>query len=148
MIVQPDGEECGCGQLGCLEQYASATNLARCARRRIERDGRASSLAAVLAEKGDLDAKDVSDAADGGDELALEVWEQSMRYLAIGCVRLARLFGPDRIVLGGGLARAGDHFRRLHWQLSPPRTQIALAELGNDAGVIGAAGVAWQRFGN
>ena len=153
MIVDPDGEPCGCGQRGCLERYASAAFLAQYARRLIEQDGRASSLAAVLAAAGDINAKDVGDAARAGDALAAEVWDRAMRFLAVGCVNLCRIFDPDLIVLGGGLANAGDellaplneHFRRLHWRLAEPATEIAIAQLGNDAGVIGAAGAAWEQ---
>jgi glucokinase len=155
MIVDPGGEECGCGQRGCLERYASATYLARHARRLIEREGRPSRLAEVLREKGDIDARDVCDARRAGDALAGEVWDRAVRFLAIACVSLCRVLDPDRIVLGGGMAKAGDdllgplraHFRREHWNLAPPRTELALASLGNDAGVIGAAGVAWEQFG-
>ena len=155
MIVEPDGERCGCGQQGCLERYASATYLARHARRLIEEDGRDSSLRAVLEQAGDIDAKAVVHARAAGDALAEEVWDRAMRFLAIGCVNLCRIFDPDRIVLGGGMAAAGEdlmaplrrHFAEAHWHLAEPKTDLALAALGNNAGVIGAAGVAWERFG-
>ncbi|KKL29038.1 hypothetical protein LCGC14_2369150, partial [marine sediment metagenome] len=155
MIVQPDGEQCGCGQKGCLERYTSATYLARCARRRIEVDGAAGALADVLARRGKISAKDVAEARDEGDKLAEEVWDRAMTYLAIACVNICRILDPDLIVLGGGMAGAGDsllqplreHFAALHWRLDEPRTSLVLATLGNDAGVIGAAGAAWQEFG-
>ena len=86
-----------------------------------------------------------------GDELACLVWDQCAYYLAIGCVNICRIFDPEMIVLGGGMARAGEdlmrpvmkHFAELDWSLTARLTEIRLAELGNDAGVIGAAGVAW-----
>ncbi len=154
IIVEPGGEQCGCGQRGCLERYASATYLARYARRLIEQDRRESSLAEVLRQTGRLDARDVEHACRDGDPLAREVWDRAVKYLAVGCVNLCRILDPDVIVLGGGLAKAGDrlleplsdHFRRLHWEISPPKTRLTLAELGNDAGVIGAAGAAWEKF--
>jgi len=154
MIVEPGGEKCGCGQQGCLERYCSALYIARLARRMIEKDGRASSLKAVLDAKGDIDAKDISDACRDGDELASYVWDNGAYYLALGCVNICRIFDPDEIVLAGGMARAGDelmepvtrHFRRLHWKLTEPKTRLAIAALGSDAGVVGAAGVAWQKF--
>ncbi len=156
MIVEPDGEPCPCGQRGCLERYASASALARYARRLIEQDRRKSSLADLLGRKGDLDAVDVNEARRAGDALAAEVWDRSIRYLAVGCVSIARLLDPDLIVLGGGLAKAGDdllgplrrHFSRLNWTIDEQKTALALASLGNDAGVVGAAGAAWKRFGN
>jgi len=155
MIVQPDGERCGCGQLGCLERYCSATNIALRAARMIEQDGRTGLLAAVFKQKGAIDAKDIEEAAVAGDELAAEVWDRCAYYLAVGCVNICRIFDPDKIILGGGMAKAGrtlldpvqEHFEKLHWSLTDVRTEIELAALGNDAGVIGAAGVAWSNFG-
>ena len=155
MIVQPGGEPCGCGQRGCLESYSSASNVARRARRRIEQEGGTGVLAAVLKQKGEIDAKDVEQAALAGDELAAAVWDDCARYLAVACVNICRALDPDSIILGGGMIKAGEallaplreHFGRMHWRLTPPRTRIEPARLGNDAGVIGAAGVAWERFG-
>jgi glucokinase len=154
MIVAPEGELCGCGQRGCIERYASATYLALRARRAVE-SGRESSLAGVLAAKGQIDSRDVNQARQAGDALAAEIWDQACYYLGIVCVSLARLLDPDVILLGGGLAKAGEdlleptrrHFIRQHWQLTPPRTRLELASLGNDAGVIGAAGQAWSVLG-
>ncbi len=155
MIVAPGGRPCGCGQRGCLERYASATYLARHARQLIEQEGRASALSVVLAEKGDIDARDVVTAAGGGDALAAEVWSEAIEHLAVACVSLARVLDPELILLGGGMAKAGEalleplrgRFGDLHWKLAETRTRLALASLGNDAGVIGAAGVARDRFG-
>lgn len=153
MIVEPAGLECGCGQRGCIERYCSATFLAQWAQRQI-REGRASSLSAKLETEGQIDARDINEARKAGDELAEEVWQRAAYYLAIGCVNVCRIFDPDEIVLGGGLAKAGDdllqpvceQFAKLHWKLTEPMTKIAIASLGNDAGVIGAAGVAWSAF--
>lgn len=154
MIVQPGGLECGCGQRGCLEQYASATFLAERAAKEV-RAGRPSQLAAVLAQKGSLDAADVNAARKAGDALAAEVWDSAVYHLAIACVTLERLFDCDRIVLAGGLTKAGAdlmdplqaYYRELDWKLTPQMTRLAVASLGNDAGVTGAAGVAWEAFG-
>jgi glucokinase len=156
MIVEPGGEECGCGQRGCMERYCSASHLARYARRLIEQEGRASSLSAVLKAKGDIDAADVNAARKAGDKLAAEVWGRACFHLAVGCVSICRVLDPDAIVLGGGMAKAGDdllvpvteHFRMQHWKLTSPRTVIRLASLGNRAGVLGAAGVAWEKVRN
>ena len=155
MIIEPGGEQCGCGQHGCLERYCSATYIARLARRLIEQEGRESSLRPLLERKGVIDAKDIQEACKSGDELAEYVWDNCAYYLSLGCVNICRVLDPDEIVLGGGMAKAGEdlmkplmkHFRRLHWSLTEPKTKIVFATLGNDAGVIGAAGVAWQAFG-
>jgi glucokinase len=154
MMIVPDGEQCGCGQRGCLERYCSATYIAQGAQRLIEQEHRESSLKTALAAKGTIDAKDINEARKRGDQLAAQVWDRATYYLAMGLVNVCRLFDPDRIVLAGGLANAGDdlmlplqeHFRRLRWSLAEPMTKIVFSRLGNDAGVIGAAGVAWQKF--
>ena len=155
LIVEPDGEQCPCGQRGCLERYASASAVARYARQLIEQENRKSILTEVLTRKGDLDAADVNEARRAGDALAAEAWDRAISYLAVGCVSITRLLDPDLIVLGGGMAKAGDdlteplrrHFTRLHWTIDTQKTVLALASLGNDAGVIGAAGNAWKQFG-
>ena len=156
MIVVPGGEQCGCGQRGCLERYCSATYLAELATRQVVSEGRASSLGALIETKGAIDAKDVNDARREGDALAGEIWDQTAFYLALASVNLCRIFDPDEIVLAGGLTKAGEdlmqplrgHFRSLHWKITEPMTKLAFAQLGNDAGAIGAAGVAWQAFGD
>ncbi len=151
MIVAPQGRQCPCGQRGCLEQYCSATNLAKTAQEAISSSDVQSSLEQVLAANGSIDAKDVNAAAKAGDAVAAEIWDQAARFLAIGCVNICRIIDPDRIILAGGMARAGQdilgpvnaHFASLHWRLTEQKTTVMLAELGSDAGVIGAAGVAW-----
>jgi len=156
MIIVPGGELCGCGQHGCLERYCSATYLARRTMRRLGEPGCESSLKDVMRRKGSIDSKDIVEARRAGDALAVEAWEECMNYLAIGCINICRTFDPDDIVLTGGMTKAGDdlmepltrHFRRLHWSIAEPQTRISIARLGNDAGAIGAAAVAWQAFGS
>jgi len=123
--------------------------------RLVEQEGRRSALADVLRKNGSITSLDVEAARRAGDGLAEEVWDGAVRFLAIGCVNLCRVLDPDMIVLGGGMAKAGEalmeplrrHFLRDHWKLTEPKTALALAQLGNDAGVIGAAGVAWRAVG-
>jgi glucokinase len=154
IIVDPGGEQCNCGQKGCLERYSSATFLAHYATRLIEKEKRASSLVNVLRAGKSIDSKAVLEAAQAGDALAKEVWDRATYYLAIGCIDICRIFDPETILLGGGLIKAGDalltpvreHFSRLHWKVTGILTEIKLASLGNDAGVLGAAGVAWQKL--
>jgi len=160
MILVPDGRPCGCGQRGCLEQYCSATFMSRWAARELEATPRRSRLRAVMRAKAamdppqELDARDINAARKAGDAFAARVWDEMARHLATACVNFARALDPDRIVLAGGMAKAGrdllapvqEHYRDLHWGLTPRKTAIALATLGNDAGVIGAAGIAWAEF--
>ncbi len=152
MIIEPGGELCGCGQRGCLERHCSATFMAQYAERQISAEGRESALAAVLAGKGELDARDINEARKAGDALAAEVWDRSAYYIALACVNVCRILDPQEIVLAGGMAKAGDdlltpvreHYARLDWSLTESRMEIVLATLGSDAGTIGAAGAAWQ----
>jgi len=156
IIVQPGGEKCGCGQRGCLEQYGSATFMARRTTRALEACDEPSLLRRVLKRKGELTSKDIQAARNAGDPFAARAWDQCAYYLALGCVSMCRIFDPDEIVLAGGMTNAGDdlmrplkkHFKAQTWTLLPPMTKITIARLGNDAGAIGAAGVAWQRFAN
>ncbi len=155
MIVDPQGRRCPCGQRGCLEQYCSASNLSAAAQKIISSGDVESSLKQILASKGSLDARDVNAAAKAGDAVAAEIWDQAAMYLAIGCVNICRIIDPDRIVLAGGMASAGEdilgpvnaHFTSLRWRLTDQKTPIMLAALGSNAGVIGAAGVAWAAVG-
>ncbi len=155
LLVEPEGELCGCGQRGCLERYCSATYLAQYAVRRIEA-GQDGMLAQRLKAKGTINSIDVNECRKAGDALAIETWNRALRFLAMGCVSLCRLLDPDRIVIGGGMAKAGvadlldplkAFFVEEHWKVAPVHTELVLAELGNNAGMIGAAGVAWEKHG-
>jgi glucokinase len=154
MIVQPGDEMCGCGQRGCLERYSSAHYLARYAARLVK-DGRPSSLAAILSRGEIINSRDINEARKAGDHLAAEVWDRGAYYLGIACVSICRIFDPEMIVFGGGMAAAGEdllepvrrHFSKQDWKLTANSAQIGIATLENEAGCIGAAGVAWDMFG-
>ncbi len=151
-IVVPDGEPCKCGQRGCLEQYASASNISRRLRDAI-RQGANSSLEAMISSGKTPSAHDVERAAQSGDELAARIWDEACYYLALACVNIQHALNPRRIVLGGGMSRAGDillkpvrtHYQKLRWtQYDGDAPEIGLAHLTNDAGIIGAAALAWD----
>ncbi len=155
MIVQPGGRRCGCGQHGCLEAYASASRTAERAMEALDSDesGAGSSLHKVRKEHGGkLTAEHVFDAAKAGDRLAERIAKETAEYLGIACVSLCRLFDPQMIVFAGGMIHAGDYlfdlirdaFDRNTWKLVKDHVKIVPAELGNDAGFIGAAAVAWD----
>jgi glucokinase len=153
MIVRPGGLACTCGQAGCLEQYASASNIARRAAAAI-RQGRDSLLAETLAHRGGFSAADVNAARQRGDALAAEIWDDAAYCLGAACVSLQRLLDCQMIVLAGGLTRAGDdllapvrrHYAELNWRMTDTPADIVLAALGDDTGVYGAAGVAWKEI--
>ena len=152
-IVLPGGEQCGCGQKGCLEVYTAASRLGRRARLMIREQGRRNStLRSVLERDGMITARDVEQEARSGDTLAQEIWEDMCRMLALACVNAVHWLDPKMIVLAGGMAGAGDflvdpvkrYFSEQYWHMSAPEVEIRTAELGNDAGVVGAAMLAMQ----
>ncbi len=140
-----DGEtdSCGCGNKGCLEQYASATGIVCLAKRRLEKDGKPS-----LLRKGNLSAKAVFDAVKEKDEVAIEIAEEFGDYLGKGLAIVAAVVNPDLFVIGGGVSKAGeilfDYIRPAFRKYAFPgslNADFVLATLGNDAGIYGAAGL-------
>jgi glucokinase len=139
--------QCGCGRWGCLEAFASAPSVVKRAREAMEEVGGGSLLHRTQKENGDLTSRDVFDAAAAGDELAARIVEGTAFYLAVGAMNLMHVIDPDVVVFGGGMIAAGEKFlERIRWhvrQLAFPvpaeKTRICYAELGNDAGFIGAA---------
>ena len=135
-------EKCGCGNRGCLEQYSSATGIARMARERLAKDDTDSLLRRV--DK--VTAKEVFDAVKADDELARGVAEEFGRYLGYALCNLAVACDPTVIVIGGGVSKAGPilfEFIEKYFQerafFANKDTRFALAQLGNDAGIYGAA---------
>lgn len=148
-IVEPTGRACGCGQYGCLETVASATAIARDATEQLQA-GQGSSLTAIFRDNGRVTCQQVFDAAETGDPMASRVVDTAAGYLGIAAVNLTRIFDPERIVFGGGVMMAGDLllnriravYERRTWKVRPSMVEIVGAKLGNDAGFIGAAGMA------
>lgn len=141
LVEEHETEVCGCGKTGCLEQYASATGVVRLANRRLAKDDKASILRGKK-----ISAKDVWDAVKAGDELAVEVAKQFGEYLGKGLAAVACVVNPDIFVIGGGVSKAGDVL--MDYMVEPYKkyvfhgsreTKFALATLGNDAGIYGAA---------
>lgn len=132
---------CGCGKKGCLEQYASATGANLLMKRVLE----ASEEDSVLRGK-DYTCRDIFDAAKKGDKLANEAITQYGEYLGKGLAMIASTINPEIIVFGGGVSKAGDilfdlvrtSFEKYVFP-GAKRTKFALAKLGNDAGIYGAA---------
>lgn len=137
-----ENEACGCGRYGCLEQYASATGIARLARNRLEKD----KVETILRKAKCVSAKTVFDAVKAEDMVANEIAEQFGRYLGNALINLAVVCDPEIIVIGGGVSKAGeillDYIKKPFQKnafIANRDTRFALAELGNDAGICGAA---------
>lgn len=140
-VEDDETEPCGCGNFGCLEEYASATGITRLAKRALK----ASDKDSVLRE-GEVSAKTVFDAVKAGDELAIEIAKQFGDYLGKGLGVISGIINPEIFVIGGGVSKAGEilfdyikpSFERTAFRGSQD-VIFALATLGNDAGIYGAA---------
>ena len=137
-------DRCGCGNRGCLEQYASATGIARLARIRLAKNDDDCALRKVSLEE--VSAKTVFDALKEGDKVAEEIAEEFGAYLGHAMANLAAVTDPAVIVIGGGVSKAGwillDYIRKYYKPYaykSSKDTEFALAQLGNDAGIYGCA---------
>ncbi len=147
MTIDVNGPRCRCGNIGCLETLASGTALAMEARERIAHGAKTSMLELAGGEPGDITAKTVSEAARGGDPVALELVSRAGSYLGVGMVNLINIFNPEMIIVGGGMSRMGDMLldparevvRERAFRLPADAVRIVISELGDDAGVLGAA---------
>ncbi len=152
MTIDPNGERCNCGNVGCWETLVSQSALFKRIRQSTE-DGRASQLTnAIGGEWTLLSVPLVVDAAEAGDSVAQQALNEIGRYLGIGIASLVNALNPDLIVFGGPLSLAGDHLlpvienemhqRALRW--SANTTEIVLAQHGSNACVMGGAATVYQ----
>ncbi|CRH94214.1 Glucokinase [Chlamydia trachomatis] len=138
---------CTCGKKGCLETVASATGIVNLTRRYAEEYAGQAQLKKMIDDGQEVTAKDVFDLAKEGDDLALIVYKNFSRYLGIACANIASVLNPAYIVIGGGVSAAGDFLLKGLQEVYDANTfpqirtstKLSLANLGNDAGVIGAA---------
>lgn len=140
-VQDEETESCGCGNKGCLEQYASATGIARLAHRKLAESNKESIL-----RQGKVTAKTVFDAVKQKDPLAMEVAEEFGKYLGDGLSVIAGVVNPETIVIGGGVSKAGEilmDYIKPYYEKNVfhanRNVKFALATLGNDAGIYGAA---------
>lgn len=143
MCIQMDGESCSCGQKGCWEAYAASSALVRQAEK-----AAALHPESALAKAGELDGRKIFAAVDVGDGTARAVVERYCGYVGVGLVNLVNALYPETIIIGGGISAVGEtilgpireyiagHFFASRRELMPT---LRVAELGNDAGIIGAA---------
>ena len=143
-VQDGEPEACGCGNHGCLEQYASATGVVRIATRRLAKDDAPSSLR----ELSKVTSKDVFDAAKAGDAVAKEIVHEVCSILGKAIAKLCNIVNPAMVVIGGGVSNAGpvlikemeESFQEEVFH-GARGTRIELATLGNDAGIYGGAGM-------
>lgn len=149
MCVEPFGSvACGCGGRGCLEVYASATAIVRMAR-----EGRPRHPSSTLNARDDLTAESIFVAGKAGDALAREVFHRMGDYLGIGLANVINLLNPQMIVIGGGVAAGWELFaQHMRHQvdehafpLPASEVKIVPAECGDDAGLLGAARLAFSQ---
>jgi len=145
MILEHDGEHCTCGNDGCMEAYCAASALARDGKRAAKKHPDSLLAKRAAGDPDAIDAKLIIDLAKEGDELAKALFDRYISYLSSACASIYNLLDPEVIAIGGGVCAAGEFlfaplreqttekcFYKTHGRLVP-------AELGNDAGMIGAA---------
>lgn len=151
MVLDADGPPCTCGSLGCLEAWAGSTGLLRAARERIASGGATPALAALAAERGaDLTTRDLAELAGSGDAAATAIFAAAGGKLGQAVGNLVNVLDPDRVIIGGGVARAGDLILgpcreaagRLILATEARTLPIVPAELGPRAAAVGAASLA------
>jgi glucokinase len=147
IVIEIDGAQCGCGRKGCWEAYSSATALIRMTKEKIE-ECKAEGRDTLMAKAERVSGRTACDCMRAGDEAAKEVYDKYIKYLASGLATIINIFQPEIISLGGGISGEGQS---LIDSLLPvvrgeqygggivPLTDIRIAKLGNDAGIIGAA---------
>ncbi len=147
MVIMVDGEDCTCGRQGCWEAYASATALVRQTRRAMEAHPD-STMWKIAGSLDNVDGRTAFDGMRAGDEAASQVVENYVHYVACGLINVINIFQPEVLCIGGGICKEGETllkpireyiFQERYSKFCEQQTRLCVAELGNDAGVIGAA---------
>lgn len=154
--VVEGGAPCNCGKKGCLETVASATGIVRLALEELSSTQLPSKLRDLYDKHGPLTSKQVFEAASEGDELADKVIGQVTFHLGLALANLANGLNPEKIIIGGGVSKAGDillkplkeQFNHFVFPRVAQGAKLAIASLGNDAGVIGSAWLVKKRLAN
>ncbi len=151
IVIEVDGVPCGCGRKGCWEAYSSATALIRMTTEKLDEctaTGRETIMAKMVAEAGKVSGRTAFDAMRAGDEAASEVVKKYVHYLAQGLSNIINIFQPEVLSIGGGVSGEGDFLLNMlvpliraevYGQGIVRGTDIRIATLKNDAGIIGGA---------
>lgn len=145
-IIEVNGRQCSCGNKGCFEAYSSASALILAAKKKAEENKDSLLYKLVEGDMEKMNAKVPFDADQAGDKAGHEVIEEYLDYLSVGILNLINVFKPEAILLGGGVCKQGENLTTpLKERLAKMvyagdlKTEIKIASLGNDAGLIGAA---------
>lgn len=147
-VINVDGEPCSCGRRGCFESYASATALVKQTKTAMEKDKNSKMWELCGGDIDKVNGRVSFDAMRLGDETASKVVNQYIKYVAIGTVDLINIFQPDIFCIGGGISNEKEQLLDLlkphidkedYSRYNKVRTKIVIAELKNDAGIIGAS---------
>ena len=148
-VIVVDGEPCSCGRRGCWEAYASATGLIRQTRRAMEehKDSKMWDIAGSLDK---VDGRTSFEAMRAGDAAGKAVVDRYIYYIAVGLINMINIFQPEVLCVGGGICKEGETLlaplrkyidAEQFSKYSEKKTKLCVAALGNDAGIIGAAGL-------
>lgn len=151
IVIAVDGRPCSCGRCGCWEAYSSATGLINMTKDKLEEcaaQGRDTAMTAQVAQKGKINGRTAFDCMRQGDAAATEVVNEYIKYLASGLASMINIFQPEVLSIGGGISNEGQYLLDLVTPLVRkqqygcglvPLTDIRIAQLRNNAGIIGAA---------
>ena len=146
-VVDPNGPECTCGRKGCFEVFSSATGLVRMTKEAMLED-KGSIMWQMNEEDGKVTERTAFNAMRAGDRAGKAVVDKYIKYLACGITNTINIFQPDILCIGGGVCNEGDPLllplkelvaKEVYTKNSAKNTEIVIAKLGNDAGIIGAA---------
>ena len=147
MVIAVDGPQCTCGRKGCFETFSSATGLINMTKQAIA-ENPDSVLAEYEKRDGKVSARHAFDAMRAGDAAGKAVVDKYIKYLAAGITNVINIFQPDILCIGGGVCNEGDPLmvpmkelvkKEVYTRMLSSNTEITVAKLGNDAGIIGAA---------
>ncbi len=151
IVIEYNGRPCGCGRRGCWEAYSSATGLINMTKDKLaecEKNGRETVMTQLVSQRGKVTGRTAFDAMRKGDKAGSEVVDEYLGYLACGLANVINVFQPEVLSIGGGVSNEGESLIERLMPLVAPQiygngfvipTKIRIAQLGNDAGIIGAA---------